>query len=147
MTKKLAIYLTNTDSIGWDRPYADYAVMTAALLRPLLPDYVLELFDAVAGDLPQVPEDYDGVVLTGSMANVTVQEPWMEALYQHIRRLDKARVKLVGICFGHQAIAHALGGVVGAQKPEVGMEVVTMRHALDWMQPWQPHVSLLCGNF
>ncbi|MDP6969784.1 MAG: hypothetical protein QGG88_11825 [Gammaproteobacteria bacterium] len=147
MTKKLAIYLTNTDRSGWDKPYADYAVMTAQLLAPLLPAYSIELFDAVMGELPTVPEDYDGVVLTGSIANVTEQEPWMAELYKHIRRLDKAKVKLVGICFGHQAIAHALGGEVGPQVPQVGIEAVTMVQAPDWMQPRQSQVSLLCGNF
>ncbi len=147
MNKKLAIYLTNTDRSGWDKPYAHYGVMLAELLGPQLPDYTIEFFDPVMGNLPQVPEDYAGVVLTGSAANVTEQEPWMEALYEHIRRLDKAKVKLVGICFGHQVIAHALGGEVGPKQPQVGMEKITVQQSLDWMQPWQPEVSLLCGNF
>ena len=147
MTKKLAIYLTNTDLSGWDAPYPDYAVMTAELLAPLLPDYEIDLFDAVAGELPAQPWHYDGVVLTGSVANVTDPEPWMDAVYDHIRRLDAAQVKLVGICFGHQAIVHALGGSVVPAEPQVGIAPISVKQRQAWMQPWQPQVALLCGNF
>jgi len=146
MTKRLAIYLTNTERSGWDKPYANYAAMIAELLAPLLPNYVIELFDAVTGKLPPVPEDYDGVVLTGSIANVTEQEPWMAELYEHIRRLDKARVKLVGICFGHQAIVHALGGLVGVAEPQVGCRTMVLQEQAYWMHPWQENISLYCGN-
>jgi len=147
MTKRLAIYLTNTERSGWDKPYANYAAMIAELLAPLLPNHVIELFDAVTGKLPPVPEDYDGVVLTGSIANVTEQEPWMAELYEHIRRLDKARVKLVGICFGHQAIVHALGGLVGVAEPQVGCRTMVLQEQAHWMHPWQENISLYCGNF
>lgn len=144
---RLAIYLTNTERSGWDAPYPDYGVMTADLLAPLLTNYVIEQFDAVTGPLPDHPEDYDAVVLTGSIANVTSHEPWMDELYQHIRRLDAAQVKLIGICFGHQAIAHALGGEVAPAMPQVGNLAVDIRQPQSWMQPAKQQVSLLCGNF
>ena len=147
MPQKIAIYLTNTDRSGWDAPFPDYAVMTAELLAPLLPDYAIELFDAVAGELPEQPLGYDAVVLTGSVANVTAPEPWMETLFDHIRRLDAAQTKLVGICFGHQAIVYALGGKVGPAQPQVGIAPINIAQREVWMQPWQPQVSLLCGNF
>ena len=146
MTKKLAIYLTNTERSGWDAPYPDYAVMTADLLAPLLPDYEIDLFDAVTGELPQQPLAYDAVVLTGSVANVTDPEPWMEPLFEQIRQLDAASTKLVGICFGHQAIVHALGGNVGPAEPQVGIAPIRVTQRQKWMQPWQPRVALLCGN-
>lgn len=144
---KLAIYLTNTERSGWDAPYADYAVMTAELLAPLLPDYEIDLFDIVAGELPEQLLDYSGVVLTGSAANVTEHEPWMDTLYEHIRQLDEAQIKLLGICFGHQAIVHALGGEVAPAQPQVGQASISITQRESWMQPWQDQVNLLCGNF
>lgn len=143
---RLAIYLTNTERSGWDAPYPDYAVMTATMLAPLLPDFEIEQFDAVTGELPDQPEQYDAVVLTGSIANVTSHEAWMDQLYEHIRRLAAAQVKLVGICFGHQAIAHALGGEVTAAKPQVGNVAVQITAPQVWMQPATEQVRLLCGN-
>ncbi len=144
---RIAIYLTNTERSGWDAPYPDYAVMTANMLTPLLPEYEIEQFDAVSGDLPAMPENYDAVVLTGSIANVTQHEVWMDRLYEHIHRLHAARVKLIGICFGHQAIAHALGGMVAPASPQVGNVAVTITEPQTWMQPYQASVQLLCGNF
>ena len=144
---RLAIYLTNTERSGWDAPYPDYAVMTEQMLAPLLRDYVIDLFDAVTGEIPQCPESYDAVVLTGSIANVTHHEAWMDELYEHIRRLHAAKVKLVGICFGHQAIAHALGGKVGPAGPQVGNLPVQIIQSKAWMRPAKDQVSLLCGNF
>jgi GMP synthase-like glutamine amidotransferase len=144
---RLAIYLTNTERSGWDAPYPDYAVMTATMLAPLLPDYEIEQFDAVTGELPDQPEQYDAVVLTGSIANVTSHEAWMDKLYEHIQRLHAAKVKLIGICFGHQAIAHALGGEVAPANPQVGNVAVDIVRPQAWMQPAKGSVYLLCGNF
>lgn len=144
---KLAIYLTNTERSGWDAPFPDYGVMTAAMLAPLLAEYEIEQFDAVSGDLPDHPEQYHAVVLTGSIANVTSHEPWMDKLYEHIQRLHRAKVKLIGICFGHQAIAHALGGEVAPAQPQVGNVALDIVRPQPWMQPAQASVHLLCGNF
>ena len=144
---RLAIYLTNTERSGWDAPFVDYGVMTAQMLAPLLPNYEIEQFDAVMGELPANPEQYDAVVLTGSIANVTSHETWMDSLYAHIQRLHDAKVKLIGICFGHQAIAHVLGGEVAPAMPQVGNVAVDVIQQQSWMEPKRGSVHLLCGNF
>lgn len=64
------------------------------------------------------PEKLDGILITGSPAGVYDDLPWMDPLRTFIRRAYQARTRMVGICFGHQIIADALGGDV--RKSEKG---------------------------
>ncbi|KAF9481783.1 class I glutamine amidotransferase-like protein, partial [Pholiota conissans] len=70
------------------------------------------------------PEQYDALVLTGSAANAYDDIPWINALVAYIKRVAEQypRVRIVGICFGHQIVARALGGacVPNAGRWEIG---------------------------
>ena len=65
---------------------------------------------------PEQPDidAYDGIVLSGSTASVynDDHEAWLEPATELVRRCHRARVPLLGICFGHQLVHQALGGVV-----------------------------------
>ncbi len=71
------------------------------------------------------PTSVAGVIVTGSKAMVTDHEPWMERAATWLRRAVGDRVPVLGICFGHQLLAHALGGEVG-DNPR-GREIGTVR--------------------
>lgn len=64
-----------------------------------------------AGRWPEAPEAFDAYVITGSPASVYDPIPWVEDLLGFLRDLDPSK-KLVGLCFGHQALAQAFGGRV-----------------------------------
>lgn len=68
-------------------------------------------FDVTAGRWPEAPETFDAYVVTGSPASVYDPIPWVEDLLSFLRDLDPS-TKLVGLCFGHQALAQAFGGRV-----------------------------------
>jgi GMP synthase (glutamine-hydrolysing) len=54
---------------------------------------------------------FDGAIMTGSPASVVAPEPWMDEAGAYL--LDVARSRpVLGVCFGHQLLARALGGVV-----------------------------------
>jgi GMP synthase (glutamine-hydrolysing) len=53
-----------------------------------------------------------GVVVTGSPAMVTERHPWSERTAQWLREVVSADVPVLGICYGHQLLAHAFGGRV-----------------------------------
>jgi GMP synthase-like glutamine amidotransferase len=60
----------------------------------------------------------DAIVITGSSAGVYDDHPWLEPLRTFIRQAYAAKTPMLGICFGHQIMADALGGDV--RKSEKG---------------------------
>jgi GMP synthase (glutamine-hydrolysing) len=69
--------------------------------------------------------DADAFVLTGSSSSVTERAPWMLRCEALVRDIAAAGRPVLGICFGHQLIAQALGGLV--TKNPRGREIGTMR--------------------
>jgi GMP synthase (glutamine-hydrolysing) len=76
-------------------------------------DADLAEFDATDGELP-AGFDYDGIVVTGSAASVYWDEPWIEALLDWVREAVDRGLPHLGVCYGHQVLAAALGGTVEA---------------------------------
>lgn len=92
------------------------------------------VIDLQAGDpLPDRIGAYAGALVTGSSAMVTDQAPWMEATAMWLRRAVAADLPVLGVCFGHQLLAHALGGRVGPNPigVEGGTVVVSFQENTD----------------
>lgn len=69
-------------------------------------------YNAVDGELPD-HDTVDAVIVTGSKASAYWEEPWIEELEAWLREADDRGLSLLGVCFGHQIVAQALGGDVG----------------------------------
>lgn len=63
-------------------------------------------------DLP-APESLAGVVITGSRAMVSEKEDWSERTAEWLLKAIREGLYILGVCYGHQLLAHALGGCVG----------------------------------
>lgn len=79
-------------------------------------DYPYTVFDGV-GQYESLPdlveqEDLAGILISGSVKSAYEQLPWMLALEELVRRAHARQIPLLGICFGHQILATALGGSV-----------------------------------
>jgi GMP synthase (glutamine-hydrolysing) len=75
---------------------------------------------------------YSGVIVTGSPCSVTERAPWMLRTEAALRTLVERRIPLLGVCFGHQLLASALGGEV--RKHPAGRTLGTIQirvHASD----------------
>jgi len=73
---------------------------------------------------PPAPSSASAFVITGSSSNVTEQAPWMTRAEPYLRELVTSGTPVLGICFGHQILAHALGGKV--TKNPRGREIGTV---------------------
>ena len=68
-------------------------------------------FDVTEGALPD-HFDYDGIVVTGSSSSVYWDDEWIRNLVSYVAEADDRQIPLLGVCFGHQVVAEALGGTV-----------------------------------
>jgi len=69
-------------------------------------------YDVVEGRLPASADECDGWMVTGSRYAAYDDEPWVHALTGFVRDVAASDRPFVGICFGHQVLAQALGGTV-----------------------------------
>ena len=109
--------------------HGDYPAMFRALLGD---GCAFEAFDSRAGEWPD-PAAFDAAVITGSSAGVYEPDPWIADLLDWIREA-RGRTGLIGVCFGHQAMAQALGGRV--EKSERGWGVGLHRYDVVSTEPW-----------
>jgi len=114
--------------------YPTYPVMFEALLDRAGKELSYQTYSVIRGQMPESAIECDGWLITGSRHGVYENLPWMLDLQDFIRSLHEARIPLVGICFGHQIIAKALGGEV--VKSDKGWGVGVHAYDIDEPQPW-----------
>jgi GMP synthase-like glutamine amidotransferase len=87
-------------------------------------------------------------VITGSPASANGSESWVMRLLDFIREVDARKVPTVGVCFGHQAIARALGGTVSKNPGGWGFGIAETRftEVQPWMTPWHETLSLYAAH-
>ncbi|MFU8814714.1 MAG: glutamine amidotransferase-related protein, partial [Pseudomonadales bacterium] len=133
--------------------HGDYPEMFRALLsdaEALPPGMAAPEFvdiQAHHGRFPR-PDACDGYVITGSRHSVYDPLPWIPPLVDFVRGALAHRRRVVGICFGHQLIAHFFGGETRAADVGwcVGVQEVEVTQAEPWMTPAAPQLALLSSH-
>ncbi len=126
---RIAILETGAPPAALAAAHGDYPAMFRELLGE---GFDFQTFDVQAGEWPD-PEAFDAAIITGSSAGVYEADGWIGDLLDWIRSA-KGRTKLVGVCFGHQAMAQALGGRV--EKSDKGWGVGLHRYQVASPEPW-----------
>jgi GMP synthase-like glutamine amidotransferase len=118
--------------------HGDYPAMFEAMLGAVDPSLEFDTVRVVSGEMPASPTDADAWLVTGSRHGVYDDLPWIAPLRAFLRASVAARVPVVGICFGHQILAEALGGK--AEKSDKGWRLGVQDYDLVSRPGWLEHV-------
>jgi GMP synthase-like glutamine amidotransferase len=96
-----------------------------------------KVYMTIGDELPKDINEQDAYLITGSPLSVRDDHSFSKKLYEFIRNCDQNKKPLIGSCFGHQAIAVALGGIVSKSsiKWNVGIEKTKFENFMPWMKP------------
>ena len=135
---KVAILETGRPPAPLAEKFGNYPDMFGNLLGQ---EFEIRSFEVEAGELPSDPEAHAAHLITGSPAGVYDLLPWIEPLKEFIRAADCS--KMVGICFGHQIMAEALGGRV--EKSEQGWGAGLHRYTVVQREPWMDFAATIAS--
>lgn len=107
--------------------YGSYGRMFEHLLGPVTRDWQLTVYCVINGQYPADPAQYDGFLITGSKYDSFASDDWIVTLRQYAQALYELGKPMVGVCFGHQLLAHALGGRAGRSDAGWGLGVMQYR--------------------
>ncbi len=146
----MKIGILKADSVmeQYQPEFGDYPAMFESLLLAAEGNADIVTYDIEQFEYPEAIDVCDGYVITGSKKSVYDDEPWIHELAEYVRALHAARQKTVGICFGHQMVAHALDG--RTEPAEVGWGVGVHQNEIvrkaPWMTPELDDVNLLVSH-
>ncbi len=102
-------------------------------------------YEVAQGQLPESIDACDAYLITGSPTGAYDADPWIKPLAAFIHESYHNHKRLVGICFGHQILADALGGHV--EKSEKGKGLGLKTFAINATKPWMSKPTSQCSLY
>jgi GMP synthase (glutamine-hydrolysing) len=111
--------------------------------RPIRP----VMFDLTTGDMPEDPQQCEGWLIGGSRRDAHADDGFVPTLVRFAAAARQAAVPQVGICFGHQILARALGGTVErADGWGAGVHTYEVVDAAPWMAREVTEVAIVASH-
>ena len=124
---KIGILNSDTVEIEGTDEFGQYPEMFFKVFGRVNTKVAFKTYEVQMNNFPDDLHECDAYLITGSKASAYEDIPWINNLKKFIQKLDRNKKKLVGICFGHQVIAEALGGKVRKSPTgwHVGIDSIT----------------------
>ena len=122
--------------------------MFKKLFLEIDPTLEFQIYDIRQHDFPATPDECDAYITTGSRSSTYEALSWIPPFKQLIVNLHQHKRKLVGVCFGHQLIADALGGRTELSDKGWGVGISQNRilHKKAWMIPELEHINIVVSH-
>ncbi|KAE8791432.1 putative glutamine amidotransferase-like protein [Hordeum vulgare] len=136
--RRYALLLAVNDSDYARKAHGGYRNVFLRALRSGDPDEAWDCYRVIDGEFPAAEELglYDGFVVSGSPhdAHGDGAPCWVRRLCLLLRTVHAMGKRVLGVCFGHQALCRALGGRVGRSSSgwDVGVKEVTFVDDIEW---------------
>ncbi|USH03866.1 gamma-glutamyl-gamma-aminobutyrate hydrolase family protein [Grimontia kaedaensis] len=132
--------------------HRNYPDMFDTTLRKVDPSLSLRCYRVMDGEYPEDIDECDGYVISGSRYSVYDDLPWIKQFESFVKTLYEKGKPTVGICFGHQMMAQALGGKVERSEKGWGVGIATSHLSTEekakqpWLQKLKPDFSLVVSH-
>ena len=142
---KIGILKCDSTNEHFRKQHGDYPDMFISLFRSVEPNLEFETYDVILGEYPNNLQDNDAYLISGSRYGVNDGDKWIDDLGKFVLKLQHWKHPLIGICFGHQMIAKALGGKteLATQGWGAGVQKYKKKFTAPWMEPDLEQFSIL----
>lgn len=116
-----------------------------AMFKSLFPEFEWEEYEVMIGEYPNDVNECDVYFATGSRHSAYEDLEWITGLEEFIREIYKKEKYFIGVCFGHQVMGQAMGGVVKKSSKGwcVGVHEFNIVAKEEWMVPMCDQIRFL----
>lgn len=145
---KIGILQTDRVRKEFASRYPEYPGMFEVVFNRVSNEVELITYDVQHGQFPSSLNEVDAFLMTGSAASVYDNEEWIHRLNEFVLHLDAARKKFIGICFGHQMVAHIMGGetALSPQGWNIGVQTFSFLEAGSAFFPGAKSFNILLSH-
>ncbi|CCN73352.1 putative GMP synthase-Glutamine amidotransferase [Vibrio nigripulchritudo SFn118] len=148
MAMKIGILICDDVNPALEPEHGNYKEMFSRLLHAVDDSIELAFYWVNHRQFPEDITECDAYITSGSKSGVMDNDSWINDMESLVREIHQAHIPFIGICFGHQMLAKALGGEVS--RAEVGWGVGTAVTKVfipqPWMEPFQQQINLLVSH-
>jgi len=145
---KIGILQCDSTNIEFRAEHGNYPDMFKSIFQRIDKKIEFEIYDVQYSQYPNSPEECDAYLITGSRYSVYDKEKWISILENYVIELHKRKYPLIGICFGHQIVAKALGGKaeLAPQGWGAGVHKYSKIFSKSWLMPALDDFSLIVSH-